>query len=113
METRMKKLVFASIFAFVGASTLSSSAFADTAWEKNHPRRDQVNDRLAHQNKRIKAEVREGDLSKQQAAALHKDDRQIRKEERLMAAQDHGHITRADQRALNQQENTVSRQIGH
>jgi len=26
---------------------------------------------------------------------------------------DHGHITKAEQRALNQQENAVSREIGH
>jgi hypothetical protein len=29
-----------------------------------------------------------------------------------MASHDGGHITRADQRALNQQENAVSKQIG-
>jgi hypothetical protein len=29
-----------------------------------------------------------------------------------MASLDGGHITRADQRALNQQENAISRQIG-
>ena len=34
------------------------------------------------------------------------------KEERFMAAQHGGHITRAEQRALNQQENAVSREIG-
>ncbi len=29
-----------------------------------------------------------------------------------MAAQNHGHITHAEQRSLNQQENGVSREIG-
>ena len=70
----------------------------DTAWQKNHPRREQVNNRLANQNKRIKAAVKEGDLTKSQAAALHKDDRQIRKEERLMASQNGGHITKQEQK---------------
>jgi hypothetical protein len=30
-----------------------------------------------------------------------------------MASQNHGHITKAEQRALNQQENGISRDIGH
>src|SRR5882724_4813943 len=94
------------------ASTIASSAMAETQWEKNHPRRDQVNDRLANQNKRIKDGVKDGDLTHKQAAQLHRDDRKIRKEERLMASQNGGHITKQEQRALNQQENAVSRKIG-
>ena len=101
---------------FVAGLAMASSAFAaepkDTTWQKNHPRREQVNDRLANQNKRIKNEVKEGDLTKAQAKALHKDDRQIRKEERLMASQNGGHITKQEQKTLNQQENAVSAQIG-
>ena len=56
--------------------------------------------------------MKEGDLTKAQAAKLHKDDRQIRQEERDMAAQNGGHITKSEQRVLNQQENAVSGQIG-
>jgi hypothetical protein len=51
-------------------------------------------------------------MSHVQATRLHRDDHQIRREERLMASQDGGHITRQEDRALNQQENRVSRQIG-
>lgn len=71
-----------------------------------------MNDRLANQNRRIHDEVREGDLSRAQAAKLHKDDRQIRREERIMARQNSGHITRQEQRTLNQQENQVGRKVG-
>ena len=88
------------------------SVTTDTTWQKNHPRREQVNQRLAHQNARIKTEVKEGDLTKSQAAGLHKDDRQIRREERLMASQNGGHVTKQEQKTLNQQENAVSKQIG-
>lgn len=89
------------------------TAKADTTWEKRHPRRDEVNDRLENQNRRIHQEVKEGDLSHAQAVALHKGDRTIRQEERDMAKLDDGHITALDQKALNQQENAVSKQIGH
>jgi hypothetical protein len=91
---------------------LATTALADTKWEKHHPRREQVNNRLANQNRRIHQEVKEGDLTKVQAAKLHKEDHQIRKEERLMASQNGGHITKTEQKALNQQENQVSKQIG-
>jgi hypothetical protein len=94
------------------ASTVASSVMAETKWEKDHPRRDQVNDRLANQNKRIHQEVKEGEMSKADAAKLHKEDRQVRKEERIMASQNGGHITKQEQKTLNQQENAISKQIG-
>jgi hypothetical protein len=89
------------------------AAAADGQWAKTHPRRDQVNDRLANQNQRIKSEVKQGDMSKAQAAKLHRQDHRIRQEERTMAGTNGGHITKTEQRALNQQENQVSREIGH
>ncbi|HEV2538230.1 MAG TPA: hypothetical protein VGU03_00835 [Frateuria sp.] len=99
--------------ALLAAGAILSPAHADGRWAKTHPRRDQVNDRLQHQNKRIHEERKEGDLTKSQAAAMHKDDRQIRQEERDMAKQNGGHLTKQEQRTLNQQENQVSKDIGH
>lgn len=95
--------------ALIGAAT---SAFAETNWDKNHPRRDQVNDRLKNQNNRIHNEVKEGEITKSQAATLHAQDHQIRQEERDMASQNGGHITKTEQKALNQQLNGVSKNIG-
>ena len=94
------------------ASTVASGAMAETQWQKDHPRRDQVNDRLANQNKRIHQERKEGEMSKAQAAKLQKEDRQVRKEERIMASQNGGHITKQEQETLNKQENAISKQIG-
>jgi hypothetical protein len=106
-------------FSRIAIAILSLGVVAGTAdlasakdWDQNHPRRAEVNGRFAVQNLRIHQEVREGDLTHKQAQALHAEDRTIRKEERFMAGQNGGHITRAEQRALNQQENKVSRQIG-
>ncbi|HEV2976355.1 MAG TPA: hypothetical protein VG425_02085 [Casimicrobiaceae bacterium] len=91
---------------------MATSAVADTTWQQNHPRREQVNNRLATQDARIHNQVKDGDLTKGQAARLHKDDRQIRGEERAMASQNGGHITKQEQKTLNQQENRVSAKIG-
>jgi hypothetical protein len=80
-------------------------------FDASHPRRAEVNDRLANQNRRIDSERRDGEITGAQARQLHHEDNQVAQEERSMASQDGGHITRADQTALNQQENGISRQI--
>lgn len=107
---------FMALAALAGSlATLGTTSFAaehDSQWAKKHPRREQVNERLNNQNHRIANEVKEGDMTHAQAAKLHKEDRQIRKEERLMASQNGGHITKQEQKTLNQQENVVSQQIG-
>ncbi len=106
------KLLSLLLFSSLAVLSAGSALAADGQWAKNHPRREQVNDRLANQNKRIKQEVKEGEISKGQAAKLHREDRQIRQEERAMASQNGGHITKQEQRTLNQQENAVSKKIG-
>jgi len=102
----------------IAAFTLSLGGFAATAgagetqWQKDHPRRTEVNGRLANQNARIRNEVKTGQISKAQAKQLHGEDHALRQEERSMASTNGGHITKTEQRALNQQENQVSKQIG-
>jgi CRISPR/Cas system-associated endoribonuclease Cas2 len=107
----MNRIVKALAVTAVALSA-TTGAFAQTHWQKDHPRRAEVNHRLANQNKRIHNEVKEGDITKGQARQMHREDHQIRQEERDMAAQNGGAITRQEQRTLNQQENQVSRQIG-
>ncbi len=112
-HTAMALLTLALAVGAAAIPVLSHAASGqDGQFAKNHPRREQVNERLANQNQRIKTQVAEGDLTAKQAARLHREDRKIRREERLMASQNGGHITRGEQRVLNQQENAVSRQIG-
>ena len=109
MSIRKVLIVTALSATFAG---LAGNAMAETNWQKNHPRRTEVNKRLANQNRRIHNDVKDGDMSKAKAARLHKDDHQIRQEERDMASQNGGHITKPEQKVLNQQENGVSKQIG-
>lgn len=106
-----QSLIGVALVAALAAGT-AAQVLAETKWQKNHPRREQVNGRLANQNQRIHQEVKEGEMTRQQAGKLHREDRQIRQEERNMASQNGGHITKSEQRVLNQQENAVSRQIG-
>ncbi len=96
---------------FIMSAGLSPLHAAETTWQKDHPRRVEVNKRLGNQHGRINQGVKNGTLTKPQAARLHKDDRQVRQEERDMASQNGGHITKQEQRTLNAQENKVSGQI--
>jgi hypothetical protein len=104
-----KSLTFAA--TVISLAALVGTASAETAWQKNHPRRTQVNSRLANQNRRIHNDVKDGTLSKAQAGQLHHEDHQVRQEERDMASQNGGHITKQEQRTLNRQENGISNQI--
>ena len=107
----MTKRIQPLMIAMLGLVLLVSGAQAQNKWQKEHPRRTEVNKRLKNQDKRINQGVKSGKLTKQQARQMHKEDRQIRQEERDMASQNGGHITKQEQKTLNQQENKVGRQI--
>ena len=112
MASLSRKLLSIVLLSAFAASSVGNAFAADGQWAKDHPRRAQVNKRLNNQSKRIKQEVETGQITKQQAAQLHTEDKQVRQEERAMASQNGGHITKQEQKTLNQQENAVSKQIG-
>lgn len=109
LNSARKHLGFAAVL--VSLAGLAGTASAETTWQKNHPRRTQVNHRLANQDKRIHQDVKNGTLTKAQASTLHHEDHQVRQEERDMASQNGGHITKGEQRTLNSQENKISSEI--
>jgi homoaconitase/3-isopropylmalate dehydratase large subunit len=100
-------IVLLGLGLVLSAATSASAA----AFNRTHPRRAEVNHRLAIQNARIHHGVKEGTITPQEATQLHAEDRSVRAEERADAAQHDGHITKAEQRDLNQDENAVSRDI--
>lgn len=97
----------------LGLGMVSSTAVSASAatWNQTHPRRAEVNHRLAVQNARIRDGVEDGKITPKEAAQLHAEDRTIRSQERADAAAHDGHITKAEQLELNQEENQVSRDI--
>ena len=107
---QFKRTLLIALFGIAGAAATASAASADP-WDWHHPRRAEVNHRLAVQDMRINRDYRQGRISLRQAHYLHHEDRMIRHQERFDARFYRGHITRADQRGLNQDENGVSRQI--
>lgn len=106
------RTVLTAVAATVSLACLAAPAMADTPWQAQHPRREEVNNRLNTQHARIHQEVKEGEMSHAQANRLHRADHRIRRQERRMASRHDGHITHRQQARLNREENHVSRRIG-
>jgi hypothetical protein len=111
MNSKLKTLLAAAglVVALAGAAGTASAA---TPWQNHHPRRVEVNHRLANQFHRINYERRTGQIGPVKAYRLHLADRRIRIQERWFARHDHGHLTRAEQARLNHREDRVSHRIG-
>jgi len=77
----------------------------------DHPRRNQVNKRVDNQRARINEGVKSGELSKEQAQQLRANDRAIKAQEHAEVKANGGHLTKAEQRQLNQEENANSKLI--
>lgn len=110
--SKSTRTVLTAVAAALSLACLAAPAMADTPWQASHPRREEVNSRLANQNARIHQEVKQGEMSHAQAAHLHRADHRIRKQERRMAARHGGHLTRREQTRLNRRQNHISRRIG-
>jgi len=109
MSIFRKSVLLTIVSACVAA--VATPVFAESAWDRNHPRRDQVNDRIARQERRITQERREGEITRAQAHAMRLQERGIRAEERADARLHGGHITRVEQAQLNRDLNAVGREI--
>ncbi len=104
--TRISKVLVA-LFAL---TLTAPGAFAGTFKEK-HPRRAEVNKRETNQKKRIKAGVKDGTITKDEAKEDRQNLRNIKGEERAEVKANGGHLTKSEQKDLNHQENANSRQI--
>jgi hypothetical protein len=113
-NSKRKALSYSAALVALAALAGSASAQSTTAqstWAKDHPQRAEVNHRLDNQDNRIHSDVKNGTMTKSQAASLHNEDHQVRQEERDMASQNGGHITKQERSTLNAQENAISKQI--
>ena len=98
-------------------STISFTAFAQGPGHQrthipHHPRVNQVNKRIDNQEHRINQERKEGEITKGQARQDRRNLSKINQEKHDMRSMDKGHLTKGDQKALNQQLNKNSRKIG-
>ncbi len=103
----------------VGGLMLAGSASAQTSTsgagpsvaDPGHPRVNQVNGREDRQQQRIANGVQSGKLNSRQTANLEKRETSVQNREQRDMAKNNGHLTKAEQRGINRQQNRISKSI--
>jgi hypothetical protein len=103
---------------FVGSAaaqstTSNTSGAGPGVVDPGHPRVNEVNRREANQQKRIGNGVANGKLTSKQATHLEKRETAVQNREQADMAKHNGHLTKAEQRGINRQQNRISRSIAH
>ncbi len=93
------------------AAQTSTSGAGPGVVDPGQPRVNQVNRREGNQQQRIANGVKNGKLTPQQTANLEKREGNLENREKKDMAAHNGHLTKAEQRGLNRQENRISRSI--
>ncbi len=107
----MKKFHYLNVAAFVCAALISVKSMAQTAPVPDHPRENEVNQRLDNQQARINQGLANGTMTGKQAARDERHDSNIAQREAVDESKHNGHITKAEQRNLNKSENRNSKRI--
>lgn len=106
-------MTFKSISAIAAGAVCvilgSGAALAQTV--PDHPRVNEVNQRLDNQQNRINQGVTNGTMTEKQAARDEAHDANIAKRESVDEAKHGGHLTKAEQNHLNKSLNKNSRHI--
>jgi hypothetical protein len=95
-------------------ATLSCTAFGTLSMAQtvpDHPRVNEVNQRLDNQQARINQGLANGTMTGKQAAHDEAHDANIAKRESVDEAKHNGHLTKGEQNRLNKSENKNSRRI--
>ncbi|MFY9659259.1 MAG: hypothetical protein WAJ97_01470 [Terriglobales bacterium] len=104
----------------VGGLMLAGSASAQTSTtsgagpgvvDPGHPRVNEVNQREENQQQRIGNGVKNGELNAHQTANLEKREANVQNREQRDMAKNGGHLTKAEQRGINRQQNRISKSI--
>jgi len=93
------------------ASFGSTLAVAQTAPVPDHPRENEVNQRLDNQQARVDQGLANGTMTGREAAHDEQHDEHIAQRESADEAKHNGHITKSEQRRLNRSENRNSKRI--
>jgi Spy/CpxP family protein refolding chaperone len=117
----MTKEIANSLFILAAASLFTLSAAAQTSTntsgagpgvvDPGHPRVNEVNHREQNQQNRIANGLKNGTLGSKQAANLENRETAVENREKKDMAEHNGHLTKAEQRGINRQQNRISRSI--
>ena len=107
----MKSNIYLNVAGLVCLGLLSTRSMAQTAAVPDHPRENEVNQRLDNQQARINQGLANGTMTGRQAARDEKHDENIAQREAVDESKHNGHITKAEQNRLNRSENKNSGRI--
>lgn len=79
--------------------------------DPGHPRVNQVNGREENQQQRIANGVSSGKLNSQQTANLENRETSVQNREKADMAAHNGHLTKAEQKGINRQQNRISKSV--
>jgi len=97
--------------AIAQSTTTSTSEAGPGVVDPGHPRVNQVNRREARQQNRIANGVKNGSLSAKQTSNLEKREASVQNREQKDMAAHNGHLTKAEQKGINRQQNRISKSI--
>jgi hypothetical protein len=102
---------FVTAASLVCASLISTVSMAQTDAVPDHPRVNEVNQRLDNQQARINQGLANGTMNGNEAARDEAHDANIARRESIDEAKHGGHLTKGEQRRLNRSENHNSHRI--
>jgi hypothetical protein len=79
--------------------------------DPGHPRVNEVNKREQNQQNRIGNGIKNDQLSSKQASNLEKREANVQNREQKDMAAHNGHLTKAEQKGINRQQNRISKSI--
>jgi len=92
-------------------TTTTTSGAGPGAVDPGHPRVNQVNRREGRQQQRIAKGIENGKLNSRQTTNLEKRETRVQNREQKDMAQHNGHLTKAEQKGINRQQNRISKSI--
>ena len=93
------------------AQTSTTSGAGPGVVDPGHPRVNQVNGRETNQQSRIANGVKNGSLTPQETSNLEKREANVQKREQKDMAEHNGHLTKAEQKGINRQQNRISKSV--
>jgi len=103
--------IYLNVAGLVCATLISMQSMAQSAPVPDHPRENEVNQRLDNQQARINQGLANGTMTGKQAARDEQHDANIAQRESVDESKHGGHITKAEQARLNKSENKNSKRI--
>jgi len=110
MRNKALMLITAALVLVFGQLSFGQSTVTSTSTAPP-PTAQTIGERQQNQQDRIAAGLKDGQLTKKQAANLERNERRMGREARNMAAQNGGKLSPKDRAKLTRQENHMSKKI--